>query len=765
MKIVRASLLFICLFGLFAARVEGGHEIPFSPSFYPHEISVEVMPAAAAAARLGKSTIQGYVGPDPFAAGAVPAHVTYAESLESYVVLTFGSATGALAEATGRCAAAARTARALGAAKTDVVVHPYPVTPFHGDYLQHVDQAGAVRKRVADASGHDPKIRAVGRRLTDALAAAKVKATDGEAEATLEEIPVDRLLAPAETRLDGWLGPPWIKDGWFQTYLLQRDHVGDAAARRALDDAVRQRQAGDDLVGRVNLERRLVALATRDCHRVTVGYTLRREALSAEYSDGIENIAYDAQAGIASPIFVRTAKLKDFPWNGVLRLGAERRATAAWNPVSGFGDATGRLLWAAVGDPALLPAPSGAGWIANRVRPLPEGTSPGAVEAPADALVPDPLNAGLRPAGRPTLAAARIVYRVRASAFHDGLKMSPADLLYPYALAFRWGTPAATASSGARATPARHDPEIARATALLRESVAAVKVVRVDKEIQDFGEVQLVYDVPEIHVYLRSAVDPAFAAAVAPPWSAVPWQVLALMEEAAARGIGAFSEAEAKRRGVSWLDLVRDRKVRDGLSALVAGFERRAFVPDALRGVVTVDQARERWAALRRFHAKHGHFLVTNGPYRLDRWSAEAVTLGVFRDLTYPVGVGAYDDQALPLRAFVRRAERAGDRLEIEADVETLVKGGRSYKIEREPFRPAPAGEKMPDTLVARYVVLGPGDDVVAAGTSRQRDGARLIVDLKGRLKPGAYRVLLALELNGNSMKPEVKVIAYRVAD
>jgi hypothetical protein len=292
-----------------------------------------------------------------------------------------------------------------------------------------------------------------------------------------------------------------------------------------------------------------------------------------------------------------------------------------------------------------------------------------------------------------------------------------------------------------------------------------VKIVRVDTEIKDFGDVQLVYDVPQVEVYLRSATAPATLAAVAPPWSAVPWQVLALMEEAVTRGIGAFSAAEAQRRHVPWLDLARDRRTREQLAALAADFERRAFVPDALHGLVTVEQARQRWAALRRFHGQHGHFLVTNGPYRLDAWSPDAVTLGVFRDLTYPLGVGTYDDQALPLRAFVRKVDRAGEQVVVDADAETVVKAGRSYKIERGPFQPAPVGQQSRDTLVARYVLLGPGDEVAAAGVSRRRDGARLVIDVTARLKPGAYRMLLALELNGNSVNPEVKVIPYRVAD
>ena len=38
--------------------------------------------------------------------------------------------------------------------------------------------------------------------------------------------------------------------------------------------------------------------------------------------------------------------------------------------------------------------------------------------------------------------------------------------------------------------------------------------------------------------------------------------------------------------------------------------------------LVTADEARKRWAALAAFYQEHGHFLVTNGPYRLVKWSS-----------------------------------------------------------------------------------------------------------------------------------------------
>ena len=83
-----------------------------------------------------------------------------------------------------------------------------------------------------------------------------------------------------------------------------------------------------------------------------------------------------------------------------------------------------------------------------------------------------------------------------------------------------------------------------------------------------------------------------------------------------ARGFAAFSEQEARRRGVPWLDLARDAPLQERLAGLVEEFARDGFVPAPLESMVSPEQARARWQALAAFHAEHGHFLVTNGPMR-----------------------------------------------------------------------------------------------------------------------------------------------------
>jgi len=369
---------------------------------------------------------------------------------------------------------------------------------------------------------------------------------------------------------------------------------------------------------------------------------------------------------------------------------------------------------------------------------------------PRDALAPEPSTGALRPAAPGRVAAQRVTYRVLLSKFHDETKMNVADLVYPYVFARRWSA---------------RDRRVDRATALLRDRLVAVRVVKVDTEVRDFGDLQVVLETPLIEVYLRGASEPAESPAIAPPWSPVPWQLLVLMEEAVTRGLAAFSEDEARRRGVPWLDLARDRKLIDALGPIAESFERRSYVPEALKGLVSVEQARQRWAALRRFRQTSGHWLVTSGPYRLQKWSPDSATLAVFRDLSYPNIVGSFDSLALPRRPWIAAADRRGDRLELQVDAQTVTKFERSYKIVREPMSLTPTGEKAHDTVVARYTVIGAGDEVVATGRALDVENGRLVVDLKGKLAPGAYRVLLALALNGNSTNAEVKVIPYRVGE
>jgi hypothetical protein len=376
------------------------------------------------------------------------------------------------------------------------------------------------------------------------------------------------------------------------------------------------------------------------------------------------------------------------------------------------------------------------------------------ITIPPDAVLPRSQDGGLVPVAD-GIAKVRLTYKVLGSAFHDGTKLSAADLLYAYAFAYRWSVRDGD-------TDPHYDPFIDAATVTLRRHLAAVRVVGADTAAKSFrvGDVNFVREVFTVEVYLAIAPDdPDWVGVVAPPWTTLPWHVLALMEEAVTRGWAAFSQAESQRRGLEWLDLVRSKELSAKLAPLVTAFERDAYRPEALRTYVSEEEARRRWGALAAFYQASGHFMVTNGPYKLKSWTPQSVTLEAFRDLTYPLGVGSYDAYAIPRRGFVTTAAWSGERLTLSGDIEVTEKFQRSYRLVRMPLQSVPEPILKRAAPECRYVVTGADGRVALVGVARPGADASFQIDLTGRLPPGRYIVSALIAVNGNVMNAE----AYRI--
>ena len=504
------------------------------------------------------------------------------------------------------------------------VFHPYPVTPFHADYLHHLDRVEAAKNAVGEfASVSSVKIGARGQVAETIVRAQWGHVTDG-GDVVIEAVQIDELLAAAGGQFDGWSGPPWMKEGWFHAYLLLAAGL-DAQQRETADGDYEQliRGATRSLAEHANLERSLVSVLANRCERMVVGYVPRVEYFTEAYPAGVENVAYDSVSGLNSPVFVRTVKLKEYPWNGKLHVGVGDRSKAAWNPVGGFTDAMGRLMWSAVGDPAMLALPFNASWMPNRVQSevtKVEGRS-GGIKVPVDAVRPQSGSGALQRVGDRTFASAKVVYEVLASPFEDGTEQAVADLLYPYVFAYRWGAKAG-ADSNAR------EPRLEPVLDAMQERLIGLKLVRVDETKHAVAEgLEVITKTPVLEVYLRDAPgDERQVAALAPPWSTVPWHLLVLMEEAVIRGYAAFSQEEAARRRVPWLDLVRDEALRAKLHDLAAQFERERYRPESLRDIVTADEAQARWRCAQSLRRKERAF-----PGRQRPLSAEGMDAGLRR--------------------------------------------------------------------------------------------------------------------------------------
>ena len=374
-SIVKAlSVVFVLVaMGIIAGAAKGGHELPVYPSYYPHEIAIETIPPDRAARLLSENKIQAYIGPEPRFSGDGPASIRAVESLGNFVVIRLNLASPSAKDEVSACADIKAIVRDM-AGKKGFVFHPYPVTPFHGDYLFFADLAEAAKSRflhtAADTSTQPRatlRVKASG--ALTSLVRPEWIAQGPEWDASIEEVSAADLVASSMTSVNGWLGPPWVKTGWFHAERILADAIDDAENRHRANAMLERLETSDyrNAVERVNLERGLVTALTGGCRKVVGGYTVKRHVFSAEFTDGIENIGFDSLQGLNSPMFLRTVKLKDFPWNGWLTLGIDSGPDAAWNPIAGFADPFGRLLWSAVGDPALLYAPYDSSWMVNRI--------------------------------------------------------------------------------------------------------------------------------------------------------------------------------------------------------------------------------------------------------------------------------------------------------------------------------------------------------------------------------------------------------------
>jgi hypothetical protein len=354
-----------------ATAARSGHELPVYPSYYPHEIQIETKAPEQAAALLRDNKLHAHVGSELKLSEEPPENIRAIESLGSFVLVRVNPASPLAKDEASACAVGRTVRRAIAARGSELIAYSYPVTPFHGDFLQYVDLAEGAKAKVFE--GPSPmftmnlKVKASDD-LSKGLIPSAWTAEGPEWDADVESVSVSDLAAPERTAMNGWLGPPWARAGWFHAYLLLRDSL-DEASKGRVEDQVHRLQSGDfkSAVERINFERDLVTSLTAGCWTVVAGYTVKREYFNTEFSAGIENVGFDWLDGFNSPIFLRTVKLKDFPWNGWLALSIAGRPAAAWNPIAGFTDKFGRLMWSAVGDPALLPSPYDSEWMLNRI--------------------------------------------------------------------------------------------------------------------------------------------------------------------------------------------------------------------------------------------------------------------------------------------------------------------------------------------------------------------------------------------------------------
>jgi hypothetical protein len=287
-----------------AGLVRSGHEQPVYPSYYPQEIEIATVAPRAAADLLHTGKLHAYVGAAPIPGPASPSAIGFVESLGSLIVVRLNPASALAADEASACAAARTIIQSMAglAGAGPMTFHPYPVTPWHGDYLSHIDRAEAERTHLfagGEAPLRDPlRVWAHGA-LARSLIPPQWLAAKADWDAEIEEVSVAGIVAASTVALNGWLGPAPVRAGWFHAYRVLARAPLQEEARSLLSRLHTAEYASS--VERINLERALVRSLLAGCRTLVAGYTVKREPFNAQYSTGIENISYDALEGLSSP--------------------------------------------------------------------------------------------------------------------------------------------------------------------------------------------------------------------------------------------------------------------------------------------------------------------------------------------------------------------------------------------------------------------------------------------------------------------------------
>ena len=137
--------------------------------------------------------------------------------------------------------------------------------------------------------------------------------------------------------------------------------------------------------------------------------------------------------------------------------------------------------------------------------------------------------------------------------------------------------------------------------------------------------------------------------------------------------------------------------------------------------------------------------------------------LAAFRDLGYPLGVGSFDAYAIPRRGWVTGVARDDDRLDLTADIETVTRFGRDYRLERQPVQSLAPDELRRAAPECRYVIFDGAGQAVLAGTARPAEDRRFTIDIGGKLAEGRYTLAAEIAVAANVMNAEIRRYEFAV--
>jgi len=408
-------------------------------------------------------------------------------------------------------------------------------------------------------------------------------------------------------------------------------------------------------------------------------------------SPKLGGLVNDFGAGITSKYSLFNARTSDGKTS--LDIGVKLIHQGSWNGIAGLNDAYSKDIYFLIADSSTFRNPYTGEIIPMRTEWTDVSTAGpfDKLKVATDAIKWDPVSRQWAQAGQGDNSTSKVTFKVLYSKWHNGIPMDKSDLLYTQYFFFEWGT-------NLGENDVTVDPEY---TSQAEVAVPLSKGFRflAPDEIESFIDIWH-YDEKEI------ADSGVF-------WASEPWEITAATERLVTSDKLAFSRTEATSKNIEWLDpIVPDhaKMIRNELQKM----KDENFVPDALKDIVTVEDAQLRYDASMKWIDEHKHAVISNGGFYVDSYNiaGRIITVKAFRDSSYPFETGHWSQFEKPKLADIAKVDIPASISIGETLIPRSISIGKSATINLE----LNVDGHLSNEVTVDYFVLDKGGKVIISG-------------------------------------------------
>jgi len=305
-------------------------------------------------------------------------------------------------------------------------------------------------------------------------------------------------------------------------------------------------------------------------------------------------------------------------------IGVKQIYQGAWNPVAGLTDTYSTQIWYTLFDPSLSGHPFNGKIFPIRTDWQIETKGPeSVVNVPDDAIIWDSKSKNWKKVGPGISAVSKATFDLKLGEWHHGQKMDMSDIIYSTYFLLEWGS---EKDENDKTFDSDYSPQAAQTA----KTLVGIKPI----------------DEDTIEVYTNYwHFDEGEIASWTSPWSSMPWEIMAAMEQLVVDGKISFSRSESISKNVNWLSLIIPNDARLVQNQLES-FKASNFIPESISEFNQIsDYQISRYQASVDWIDKYEHAIISNGPFYLDGYSPDSrsITIKSFDSIEYPLTQGIWN--------------------------------------------------------------------------------------------------------------------------